>query len=57
MSDNREPARFMRESAAQLDKIASLQSFLAPQLSRMARGLEQRADQLEKACKENNNQS
>jgi hypothetical protein len=50
MMDRIEAARFMRESAKQLRQIANLQSFLAPQLLKMAQGLEERAEQLEKAA-------
>jgi hypothetical protein len=50
MSDRIEAARFMRESAEQLRRIANLQSFLAPRLLKMARELEERADQLESAA-------
>jgi hypothetical protein len=47
MSERTEAARFMRESAEWLRRIASLQSFLSPRLMKMAGELEERADQLE----------
>jgi hypothetical protein len=49
MSDRGEAARVMRESVEQLRRIASLQNFLAPQLTKIARDLEEQADHLEKA--------
>ena len=49
MSDRTKAARVMRESAEQLRRIALLQNFLEPTLSRMARELEATADQLEEA--------
>ena len=50
MSDRTEAARFMRESAEQLRRIASLQSFLSPKLLNMVRELEERAEQLDDAA-------
>ena len=50
MSDRTEAARFMRESAEQLRRIASLQSFLSPKLLNMVRELEDRAEQLDDAA-------
>jgi hypothetical protein len=51
MSDRERAVQFMRESAAQLRRIANLQSFLAPQLLKMAGGLDERANELEAAHK------
>ena len=47
MSDRTEAARVMRQSAEELRAIASLQSFLEPRLSKIARELEERANQLD----------
>ena len=47
MSDREKAAQFMRESADQLRRLAALQSFLAPQLLKMAKGLDDRAEELE----------
>jgi len=49
MFNSMEVARVLRESAEQLRRIAGLQNFLAPQLLKIARELEERADQLEVA--------
>jgi hypothetical protein len=48
MPDRTETARFMRESAKELRRIASLQSFLEPRLLKMAQELEEKAGQLDK---------
>jgi hypothetical protein len=47
MSDRTEAVHFMRESAKELRRIASLMIFLSPKLLTMARELEVRADQLD----------
>jgi hypothetical protein len=47
MSDHTEAARYMRESAKELRRIASLQCFLEPKLLRIARELEERPGQLD----------
>jgi hypothetical protein len=49
MSNQTDAARFMRESAEQLRRIANLQSFLSPTLLKMVRELKERADQLDHA--------
>jgi hypothetical protein len=46
-SGQTEAANFMRESAEQLRRIANLQFFLAPQLLKMAQGLDDRAGHLD----------
>jgi hypothetical protein len=52
MSDPTEAAHFMRESAKELRRIASLQTFLQPKLLTMAHGLDERADRFEGAVTE-----
>jgi hypothetical protein len=47
MSDHTEAARYMRASAKELRRIASLQCFLEPKLLKMAQELEERAGQLD----------
>ena len=46
ITDREKAIQFIHESAEQLRRIASLQAFLAPQLLEMARGLDERANEL-----------
>jgi hypothetical protein len=47
MLDSVEEARFLRETAAELRRIANYSTFLAPALLKIAQKSEERADELE----------